>query len=241
MAVKERSANPWIHEAAINPLIFHADSGIPGILEARKPAAVDRYNVDFIGSVVDATTVLFSFHQPGGLVLPLCGPAWQRWLPEVRARISQKADPASTVSQQITEIQQITGLTDQQVAAAFPGGVSRETVNRWRNRPDSNLRPENLYRLGVLHDLAQRMQDLGVDAPVWLHQPIDNTADTPYDLICRGQLSVVRQGIERIAAGENLLDEPMTMVDLPREWDVTEYDEDDDGEWIEAGSEETAE
>jgi hypothetical protein len=239
MTVKEISSNPWTQQDPVDAFVFHAETEHPGVLEARKPAAVDRYYVDLTSSVLGATTVLLSIYQPGGLVLPLQSPVWQSWLPEVRARISG-AESSSTVSQQITEIQQITNLTDQQVAAAFPGGISRETVNRWRNRPDSNLRPENLYRLGLLYELVRRMQDAAVDAAVWLHQPTDQSGDTPFDLICRGQLGVVRQGVERIIAGEDLADEPMTAVDLPREWDMAE-DEEDDGEWIETGPEETVE
>jgi hypothetical protein len=239
MAVKELLSNPWTHQGSPDLFVFRAETEHPGVLEARKPAAIDRYFIDLPGSVIEATTVLLSIYQPRALVLPLQSPAWQSWLPEVRARVS-RARPTNTVSQQITEIQRITGLTDQQVAAAFPGGISRETVNRWRNRADSNLRPENLYRLGLLYGLARRIQEAGVDAAVWLHQPTDQFGDTPFELICRGQLGLVRQGIERVIAGESLADEPMTAVSLPREWDMTE-DETDDGEWIDTGPEETVE
>jgi hypothetical protein len=239
MAVKEwLIGDPWAHQGALDSFVFLKESRHPGALEARKPATVDRYDLDLVGSIAGATTVLLSVYQSGGLVLPVESPGWRCWLPEIRDRVP--TPPSNTVAQQVADIQQIMGLSDQQVAGAFPGGISRETVNRWRNRPESNLRPENLYRLGLLHQLAKRMQEVGVDATVWLQQPTDQSGITPYKLISQGQLGLVRQSIERIAAGEDLADEPMIVSDFSREWDVSD-EEDDDGDWIEAGTEEAAE
>jgi len=233
-AVKELASSPWAQRGSKDAFVFYAETDYPGTLEARQAAAIDRYVVDLTESIMGATTVLLSVYQSGGLVLPVHSPAWSSWLPEVRGRTAP-ALPSSTVSQQVSEIQRVTGLTDQQLAEAFPGGVSRETVNRWRNRPDSNLRPDNLYRLGLLNELVERMQDVDVDAPVWLHQAIDQTGVTPFDLICRGELSVVRQGVERIAVGESLAEEPLRATRLPRDWDEIENEE-DDGDWIDGES-----
>lgn len=233
-AVKELSSSPWTQRGDEEQFVFYAGKDTPGMLEARKAAAIDRYVVDLTQSIVGATTVLLSVYQSGGLVLPVHGPVSSSWLPEVRGRTALAA-LTNTVSRQVSEVQRITHLTDQQLAETFPGGVSRETVNRWRNRPDSNLRPENLYRLGLLYELVERMGEAEVDAPVWLHQAMNQTGATPFDLICRGELSIVRQGVERIAAGENLAEEPLSAARLPRDWDEIE-DEDDDGDWIDGES-----
>ncbi len=143
-----------------------------------------------------------------------------------------EASGRGAVADQIAEIQRITRLTDTQLAAAFPGGVTRETVNRWRNRPDPNLRPENLYRLGLLHDLAQRTEAAGVQAAVWLHQPVVGEDRTPFVLICEGRIAEVRQAIDAIAAGLAPAAAGLRVGTVSRNFDATPAEDQDEGDWI---------
>lgn len=213
--------------------VFLRDLDDPRVLEVREASNIDRYDARLLGLAATATSVVFSFYGESGVVLPAGRPAWEAWLPEVDARVAlPEARPQSVISEQIEEIQRVTGLSDGQLAAAFPGRVTRETINRWRNRPDPNLRPENLYRLGILHELAERIEAGGMNARVWLHQHVRGTDRTPYDLICAGQLGDVRRAVESIAAGAAPAAEPMPFAPISREHDVvTEEAEDDEGEW----------
>lgn len=214
--------------------VFLRDLADPGVLEVREPTIIDRYDIRPGGLGGTATSVLYSFHGANGVVFPGARAIWEVWLPEIDARVAlPAARPKSAVGHQIEEIQRITGLSDQQLAAAFPGGVSRETVNRWRNRPDPNLRPENLYRLGVLHELAQRIEGAGIDGPMWLHQAVAGRDETPYALICAGQLGDIRRTVEGIAAGLLSPTEPAPLAEVSRDWDTVVADDDnDDGEWV---------
>jgi len=158
-------------------------------------------------------------------------PSWRTWLPEVDARVfGGGVRLRSAIGQQVAEIQRITGLSDSQLAAAFPAGLSRETVNRWRNRPNPNLREENIYRLGLLHELAQRMEEAGIDAHVWLDQAGEE-GETPYALICQGRLGDVRRAVELVAAGAVSPAERMAVVRAYREHDAVVEEDDDEGEW----------
>jgi hypothetical protein len=214
----------------------------PATVQARKPFVADRYDIQPVGLSSGATTVLYSFYGQGAVVLPRKSALWETWLPEIDARVALPASqPTTTVGRQIEDIQRITGFSDSQLAAAFPGGVSRETVNRWRNRPISSLRSENVYRLGILHELAQHLDEAGIHAPVWLHQPVAGGTETPYALICMGRLGDVRLGVESVAMGAVAATEPMRMPDVSREWDtVVDEDEDDDAGWSWSGSVENA-
>jgi hypothetical protein len=234
MAVLERTRTAPPDVRSAEGFVFLRDLSDPGTLQIRRPTMIDRYDVRPGGLIFDATTVLYSFHGQSGVALPHESALWQVWLLEIDARVALSSpQPRSAVGRQIEEIQQITGFSDQQLAAAFPGGVSRETVNRWRNRPEPNLRPDNLYRLGILHDLARRFVEAGIDARVWLHQPVAGGEATPYDLICRGQLADVRLGVESVAAGAVPATDPMRIGAIARGWDVVvdEEDDDDDAGW----------
>jgi hypothetical protein len=239
MAVLERTktAPLDVRPADVRPtegFVFLRDLSDPGTLQIRRPTMIDCYDVRPGGLFFDPTTVLYSFHGQSGVVLPHESALWQVWLLEIDARVAiSSPQPRSAVGRQIAEIQQITGFTDQQLAAAFPGGVSRETVNRWRNRPEPNLRPDNLYRLGILHDLARRLVEADIDARVWLHQPVASSEATPYNLICRGQLADVRLGVENVAAGAVPATDPMRTDAVARGWDavIEEEEDDNDAEW----------
>jgi hypothetical protein len=227
---RSRTAPPDVRPA--EGFVFLRDLSDPGTVQIRQPTVITGYDIRPGALISGATTVLYSFHGQGAVVLPHESPLWQVWLPEIDARVALPSPrPASAVGRQIEEIQRITGFSDQQLAAAFPGGVSRETVNRWRNRSEPNLRPGNLYRLGILHDLARRFAEAGIDARVWLHQPVAGGEATPYDLICRGQLADVRLGAESVAAGAVPATEPMRIGAVARGWDAVVEEEDDDAGW----------
>jgi hypothetical protein len=135
--------------------------------------------------------------------------------------------------QQVAEIERITGFSDGQLAAAFPGGLTRETVNRWRNRPNPNLREENLYRLGLLYELAQRLEEAHIEGRAWLHQAGEE-GETPYALICQGRLGDVRRAVDAIAAGALSSITPMPASRAYREHDLV-VEEEDEGEWVSWG------
>lgn len=151
-------------------------------------------------------------------------------LAPVEEEVMAEAAVESPVARQIREIQEITSLNDQQLAAALPGGVSRETVNRWKNDASSNLRAPNLHRIGALHQLALSLRDAGIDAPVWLHQPLKDGTDSPFVLLCQGLLGDVETGVANAALSQEP-NAPMERVQLYRSWD--ERPDDDDYEDIE--------
>lgn len=215
---------------------FFRDLEQPYLLEARKPSLIDRYNVRLLMTDSVATSIVYSFHSgDDGAVFPWERPIWEVWLPEVSARMGVQSQAASVVGQQIEEIRIRMGLSDSQLAAMFPGGVTRETVNRWRNQPSPNLRPANLYRLGLLHDLLGRIEEAGLNPTIWLQQPLEGDLGSPYELICVGRLGEVRSRVDSIAAGFH-----STTASIPqtveREHD-TVIEDDDDGEWIWEGDE----
>jgi hypothetical protein len=201
----------------------------PGVFVVHPSSIADTYSIRLLGPTKLGTSVLFAY-QGYNCALPGIRPAWEEWLPEIDPQVVSGLQPQSAVGEQIREIQRVTGLGDAQLASTFPGGVSRETVNRWRNRSDPNLRPENVYRLGLLYELAKRVDAAGVDARVWLHEPIRDSSETPYQLICTGRLGDVRAAIEAIGAGLASAAEPMRLGVLPREVDE-EIAIEDEGDW----------
>ena len=216
-------------------LLFVNGPDEPVIVGLGAPSMTDRYEIGPAALHALSTSVLQpAFEGVIGVGLTGERPNWESWLPELEtSRLVQAADPRSEVGRQIEEIQWVTGLNDAQLAEAFPGGVTRETVNRWRNRPDPNLRPENLYRLGILHELAQQVEHGGIDARVWLHQPFAGNDQTPFMLMCAGRLADVRRAVDAIAAGVASATTPMSAPTITRDSDVVaESDEDDEGEWI---------
>lgn len=213
------------------PFIFHHDESQPTTIEVRQQSIVDQYDVRSLG-LGHATTVLYSFAGTNGAVFPFQRPTWEGWFPEIDVGLALPGtQPLRTVQRQIQEIQRITGLVDVQMAAAFPGGVSRETVNRWRNRAESHLRPENVYRLGVLFDLSRRMEEAGIDARVWLHQHVIAGLETPYDLICSGRLGDVRTAVESVAVGITTPGQPMIDAAISRSPDRVQESDDGEDEW----------
>lgn len=203
----------------------------PGVFRLQPASLIDTYSIGVLEPTEFATSVYIAFEGPSFL-LPTQGASWVTWLPELDAVIVQRTPHGQTaIAEQLREIQRVTGLSDTQLAPAFPGGVSRETVNRWRNRPDPRLRPENTYRLGLLFELVQRMDQVGIDASVWLHQRLRDGQDTPLTLIYAGRLGDVRNAVEAVAAGLVSPRDPMHLVVVPREQDVV-VDDVDEGEWV---------
>lgn len=203
------------------------------VLELGAPSQAERYSLAARLDPVFATSALQPF-EGVSVVIPKDAPAWESWLPELdfRADLTSSGN-RSEVSRQIGEVQRITGLNDTRLARAFPSGVRRETVTRWRKGQSKNLRRENLYRLGLLCELAKRMQQAGIQARLWLHQPIEGSRETPYELMCAGRLADVRQAVDSILAGLAPPTSPMrAVVTTHRTWDVVAEDEcEDDAEW----------
>jgi hypothetical protein len=178
-----------------------------------------------------ATSVLLPVGSEA-FVLPISGTPADIWLPELDWRVSRIwLTRRTAVATQITEVQRITSLTDSQLAAAFPGGVSRETVVRWRTDVSSNLRPQNAYRLGLLYQLAKRMHDASIEPSLWLHQPVEGRDQTPYQLICEGGLAEVRQAVEAVASGYRSPAVPMVGAAIDRGVDAAVAREEGAGEW----------
>lgn len=200
----------------------------PGVYRLQPASLADTYYIGLFEPTESATTVSVAF-AGARFPLPTEVASWDAWLPEFDA-IVRTLPRQTAVAEQLQEIQRVTGLSDTQLAAAFPGGVSRETVNRWRNRPNPNLRPENVYRLGLLFELVQRMDAIGIDGRVWLHQRERDGQDTPFSLICAGRLGDVRNVVEAVAAGLAPPHDPMQVVVVSREQDLA-ADGDDEGEW----------
>jgi len=202
-----------------------------GRLVVRPQSSTDHYNRSFIA---DATSVLTSFLRlPQAEVIRASINAVEKWLPEVEAllaRVELSVEKVGAIPRQVARLKQFMGLTDDQLAAMFP--VSRETVNRWHNRPDVKLTPQNTYRLGLLMDLAEAMKAAGIDARTWLHQPVKGRSETPYDLICAGRLVDVRHAVEAVRAKLHRAAEPMQIVEVPRGHDIVVEDNDDDTGWV---------
>jgi hypothetical protein len=217
--------------------VFLHDPNRPRVIEFREPSAVDTYDFGLRILPGIVTSVLYAF-EGTMVIVPDRRPKWQSWLPELDVLTPLlPSDTRSAVGEQIHEIQRIAGLSDSQLAAAFPAHVQRETINRWRNQPDPNPRRENLYRLGLLHELARRIEATGIEPRVWLHQPLRGEAVTPYELICAGRLSEVRQAVETVAAGLTSATEPMSPMAIHRDLDLVAADA-DEGEWIFGDSDE---
>jgi hypothetical protein len=206
-----------------------------GTLHLRQPRLIDSYNLDPGSLAENSTSVLRAFFGSGHVVVvPLQTLTVESWLPEVAPQLDETEDPAlpesNMVARQIAELQETTGLTDAELAAAFPRPVYRETVNRWRNRGESNMKPANAYRLGLLADLVETMKAAGIEARTWLRQPVRGELQTPYDLICVGRLGDVRQAVEAVLAGAAPAWERMQIVEVPPD-SIAAVEEEDEGSW----------
>jgi hypothetical protein len=239
MSATETTRRTPTRRAEAPPFVFFRNIDQP-VFGSREPSLVDRYEL-WIGGIGIFTAEVVTTSPlvtviPGTITFPVRreNPEWRTWLPELTPLFDVGVHVRSPVAQQVDEIQRITGLSDAQLAQAFPAGLTRETINRWRNRPNPNLREGNAYRLGLLYELAQRMEAAGIDARLWLHQAGEES-DTPFELICQGQLADVRRAVDAIAVGVVSPVEPMPAVPSYRERDVV-VDEEDDGDWV--GSEE---
>jgi hypothetical protein len=221
--------------------VYERDADDDHSVVALSRSPIDGYNVRLFDPIANGTSVAAALVGVGGLVLVLDPPRWESWLREVGGVVSRRRSRMRTaVGAQIGEIQQLTRLTDSQFAAAFPGGLTRETVNRWRNNADVSVRPENAYRIGVLLELSRRMEETGIDASVWLHQALPGVDATPFELLCAGRLADVRQVVENIAAGAQPRDMAHVVSEVRREHDTVVEDAGADetwtwGEWGEDG------
>ena len=212
--------------------VLYRDAGEPYGVRAQARSVIDGYNIRPLDLGGATTSVLYTHQRTGGIVLSLETPTWESWLREMGQAVAQlRPRPRTAIGDQIEEIQRRTGLGDGQLAAAIPGGVSRETVNRWRNRSDSNVRPENAYRIGLLLELARRMEAAGIETRVWLHQATRDGEPTPFELLCAGRLGDVRQAVENAAAGAVSPMAPTIIPDGHRQRDAAVDDAADDETW----------
>lgn len=215
-----------------DPFVLTRDVDEPYGVRAQARSVIDGYNVRPLDLGGATTSVLYSLQRTGAMVLPLQTPTWESWLREMGQTIVQlRPRPRTAIGDQIEVIQRLTGLGDGQLAAAIPGGVSRETVNRWRNRSDSNVRPENAYRIGLILELSRRIEAAGIEARVWLHQATRDGEPTPFDLLCAGRLGDVRQAVENVAAGAVSPTRPTAIPDDHRQRDAATDDADEDATW----------
>lgn len=215
---------------------FVANLDHPLWVKLGKPSISDLYDVGVIGRVTTGTSVLQT--QAAGVreVFVTGDKAdHEDWLLEMSGGaylLPMRSKPRSEVGRQIEEIQRVTHWSDGELARAW--GVRRETIVRWRGSADPNLRRDNLYRLGVLHALATRMEAAQIDVRVWLNQPVVGGSETPYELICAGRLGDVREAVDAISTGFAPAGEPMKLTTITRDWDegADADDDGDEGEWI---------
>lgn len=154
---------------------------------------------------------------------------------------SGRADSRAAVPAQIVAIQEATGWSDAQLARAFPGALTRETINRWKNQPGGTLKPNNLYRLGVLARLAESLVAARVEGPTWLRQPVLGTNETPYDLICAGRAGEVQAALDTLVTGFGSPEIPMNATaKVSFGWDNVLEDEDED-DFVWSSADETCE
>jgi hypothetical protein len=227
-----------VGRGASRPCNYFADADKPGVFTIKTTSVADAYCTGVFGPTHMGTSLLLPLDGVT-LVLPVAYPTWESWLPEYDAAIAMARPSRTAIGRQITEIRRITALSDTQLASAFPGGLSRETIVRWRNGPNPNLRQENLHRLGILHELAQRLEFAGIDAPIWLHQQVQGEPGTPFELICQGRLGEVRTGVEMVAAGFALADGPMRVARVAVAHDIVMGDDETEGDWLWQESETT--
>lgn len=101
-------------------------------------------------------------------------------------RTKPGASPAF-VRECASECKELSGLTDAQLAALFPGEVARETFNRWLNGTEKRPLPANLRRLGFLRGLFAEVAGR-VELPRnWLLAPVAGQAESPYELLKSGR------------------------------------------------------
>ena len=223
--IQQTGTDP-LHARAAEPFVFRRNV-FTSDFSGRIRSLTDQYDIGPFDLGGAATDVLYTHVPSGGVVIQLKQPAWESWLRDDQAFSQPRARSRTTIGDQLAEIHRLTGLTDGQLAATLPGGVARETVNRWRHGSDLNLRPENAYRIGLLLELGLRMEAAGIDARVWLHQDTLSAGATPYELLCKGRLGDVRQAVENVAAGAP----PYVVADGHREHDTASDDKEDTEGW----------
>jgi hypothetical protein len=199
----------------------------------------DQYLIGDPSASISTTGFISSATRSGVVLIPLT----EGWtadrdldsaLGATSSRLVAREDPEPIeplVSYQLDRIEEILGLNDTQVGEAFPNDVRRETVNRWRHDPSPHLREGNLYRLGLLYQLALSIREAGMDGVTWLHQPSQGGGPTPFELICDGYLSEVQTAVTSVATGLSDPKAPMERLGVLHSLDEPAEVE-DDGEWI---------
>ena len=151
---------------------------------------------------------------------------------EAGASVSDLARRAKDASQ----------LTDDQLAAMFPGDLARETFQRWRTGRAERPTEGNLRRLGLLHQLFEDLAARVAEPRNWLLQfgpSIDGKK--PYDLLLAGRFSEVQNLVASLpalaAAAEGQALEPdlgpIPHDHTPDQIDFTAFAH-DEGDWVDA-------
>jgi hypothetical protein len=114
------------------------------------------------------------------------------------------------------DVKRLSGLTDAQLAAVFPGEVARETFNRWRNRPGERPTPANVRRLELLRRLFADLDKRAVANRTWLLTPLAGGDQSPFDLLAAGRVSDVEELVAMLRReGDEIAAEP-TRLGAPR-------------------------
>lgn len=196
----------------------------------KEPSGIDYYSQMF-GRAPAGTIVIDSLPQPGVVAFPSKRPGWESWLVETFLNLSTAAT-RSSIAEQVAYVESVFGLSDSELAQAFPGGVERETVNRWKNRRDPNPRKANVYRLGLLRDLGKKAERLGLEARVWFRQPLSLTTPSPYQLVCDGRLGEVIAALDAALADAQFERTPEIEVSrMTRAFDEFSETDNDDDDW----------
>ncbi len=138
----------------------------------------------------------------------------------------RKVETKSEAGRQLGHIQAVTGLSDRRLAEAFPGGISRESINRWKNAKE-RPKPENLYAIGLLETFVKALERSPLDTKTWMHQHSDQLKSTPFEALKGGRLADAQMAVNR-AIFESEVPEVPERVSQPQgrgSWD-------DDEDWI---------
>lgn len=157
------------------------------------------------------------------------------------------SESAASVSDLASRAKDASQLTDDQLAAVFPGELARETFQRWRTGRAERPTEGNLRRLGLLHQLFEDLAVRVAEPRNWLLQfgpSIDGK--TPYDLLLAGRFSEVQNLVASLPALAALSPEtdaegqalepglgPIPHDHAPDQIDFTAF-ADDEGDWVDA-------
>ncbi len=152
----------------------------------------------------------------------------------------QREGPPVEVSRSVRELatraKDSSQLTDEQLAAVFPGDLVRETFQRWRTGRLDRPTEGNLRRLGLLHQLFEDLAMRVAEPRSWLVQggpSIDGKR--PYDLLLVGRFGEVQNLVASLPALQPSEhgDDPIPYDHTPDQIDFTAF-AGDEGEWVDA-------